>query len=209
MWCASEDMPKPTISRLRRGERFDGEDGRAFGERHAIAVPGKGTASRGRDDVDAVPRFEEHVRQWRLVRTGERGVHSARTHHLKREADCVGSRSTCGGDGKRGAGDAVLHADEARTCARHDARNGEGVNAAPARVELLGFLVFGRAAAGGAAEDDRDGIRGISSYKGGLLHGLARCGNRERRRALGNLALARSEPLLLLEILDRRRAREV
>ena len=180
-------------------ESLDGEHGGALAEGHAVAVCGEGAAAGGGDDADAVPGAQEAPGERSLVAAGDGGGDHAAADHLEGEADGVGGRGAGGGEGEDGAGDAEIDGDVAGAGAGHGAGDGEGMDARVVAVELCGLGLLGGAAAGGAAEDDGDVLRGVVLQEGGLAGGLTRGDDGVLRGAIGRGDDAGGEVLVGIE----------
>src|SRR5215469_3368181 len=86
-------------------EGFDGEDGGAFSESHAVAVGREGAAACGGDDAHRVPCAVEAEAEWGFVATGDGRGHLAGADHVEGESYGVSGGGAGGGDVERRAGD--------------------------------------------------------------------------------------------------------
>lgn len=176
-------------------EGFEGEDGGAFGEGHAVAVGRERAAGGGGDDAHGVPGAEEGVGERGFVGSRERGVNDSGSDHLEGEADGVGTGGAGCGDGEGWAGDVLIDCDLGRAVRGHRARDGEWVDAGVLGVDAGDFRLFSRAAIGRAAEEDGDAVGGVVLGELGLRGGLTSGEYSQVGTALGCLELGGGEGL--------------
>ena len=171
MWCASDDIPNPTISPKISAPRACAESSASIANTaapSASVIPSRSSAN-GRHAVGETTWSPSHP--FRKVSVS--GASCAPVSAAFTAPDRTiwkASPIACAPEAhavvrvKRRPRDAVLHAHQARSRIRHRARHGQRMHACPARIELFVFGLFRRAPARRASEDHRDLIAGISAH---------------------------------------------